>query len=204
MNLYGGQVGKWDPVKERAYPYPSQTPDIGPYGVTGDHKGNIWVAGIAKNVIAKYDPETQTESEFKIPIPGAGPRRIHVDSRDVVWVSEGAGQAFGRYDPKTNQYTEFKFPVPNISPYDLWLDNKNEDIIWGSDLLNDWGYSPFSYNYKTKEMHYFPAPPGTWAPQTIREKNNTVWMVQRRNTKMGSGQIHFYPAGYTAEAPPEP
>jgi mono/diheme cytochrome c family protein len=204
MNLYGGQVGKYDPKTGHAYPYPSVTPDIGPYGVTEDHKGNMWIAGIGKDLIAMFNRETETMSEFKIPSPDGNPRRVEVDSKDIVWFSEGAAQKIGRLDPQTGRFTEYKFPVPNISPYDVWVDRKDENIIWGSDLLNDHGYSPFAYNTKTNKMSYFPGPPNTWAPKVFTEANNTVWMVQRRNPKTNAAQIHFYPDGYTADAPPEP
>jgi len=198
-NIYGSSVGKYDPATGHVSSYPSITEDIGPYGVTEDHQGNIWIAGVSKGLIARFDPETLTMTEFKTPTPGSGPKRIRADSKDIMWFSEAANQTIGRLDPKTGVITEFKLPVPNISPYSIWVDRKDENIIWGSDLLNDHGFAPFSFNTKTKKMYYYPSPEGTQAPETFTEPNNTEWMVHTN-----AAGIHFYPDGYTSDAPPEP
>jgi streptogramin lyase/mono/diheme cytochrome c family protein len=203
-NIYGGAIVKYDPATGHMSSFPTLTEDLGPYGVTEDHKGNIWVAGVTKGIIARFDPETDTFTEYKTPTPGAGAKRIRADSKDIMWFSEAANQAIGRLDPATGKITEYSLPVRNISPYSVWVDKKDESIIWASDLLNKHAFSPFSFDTRTKKMNYYPGPPNVWAPETFTESNNTEWMIQRSNSMTGSGQVHFYPTGYTADAPPEP
>ena len=119
--------------------------------------------------------------------------------------------------------TEYKLPVRNVGPYSIWVDKKDENIIWGSDFMNsnylqDYGFSPFSYNTKTNKMYYYPAPRGAVGFETFTEPNNTVWFTAKTCHACSSQDlekslhsrdarglaIHFYPEGYTPDAPARP
>jgi mono/diheme cytochrome c family protein len=200
-NIQGSTFGKYDPATGHMYMYATLTEDFGPYGTAEDHNGNLWITGDSKSRFMKFDPRTQVITEYQTPTLGSGPRRIGVDMSGNLWISESAVGAFARINPDTAEITEFKLPVQNISPYFVRPDKKNADVIWGWDFLNKVGFSPFSYNYKTNKMVYYPAPNGSYAAQDSVENNNTEWHTQQLPTAAGS---HFYPEGYTADAPPEP
>jgi virginiamycin B lyase len=198
-DVHGDGVGKLDAQTRLVSQFPTLTPDLGLYGMAVDPKGNVWSAGYAKSIVVKFDPVTESYTEYATPTPGGSARRIGVDSKGIVWFSEWAGGQLGRIDPETGKIAEYKFPIRS-RPYETWPDKL--DNIWVSDDFNN---SLVYFEPQTKKFTYFPLPqvwPVAGVPKVEIEANNTVWLGSRFTEHVVA--IHFYPHGYSADAPPLP
>lgn len=85
------------------------------------------------------------------------------------------------------------------NPYDTWPDQ--DDNIWiGGDQAHS---SLVKFDPKSKRFTYFPQPQlHQSTPKIEIEKNNTIWYGSRGVPNITA--VHFYPKGYTADAPPLP
>jgi streptogramin lyase len=94
--------------------------------------------------------------------------------------------------------TEIKMPTQGANPYDVWPDKT--DKIWISDQPQG---SLVRFDPDTKKFTYYPEPQLNWSlPKVEVEKNNTIWFGARFLPYITAN--HFYPNGYSADAPPEP
>lgn len=114
-------------------------------------------------------------------------------------VHTGGSGNIGEINPATGKMVEHKLPIRS-TPYETWPDKKNN--IWASDDFNN---SLIYFNPHTNHFTYYPLPqdwdePGV--PKVEIDKDNTVWIGSRRTAHAVA--VHFYPDGYTAEAPPKP
>jgi len=197
--VHGEGLGKLDAQTRLISQFPTPTPDLGLYGMAVDPKGNIWSAGYAKSTVVKFDPVTESYTEYPSPTAGGSARRIGVDSKGIVWYSEWTGGQLGRIDPDTGKITEYRFPIRS-RPYETWPDKL--DNIWASDDFNN---SMVYFEPTSKKFTYFPLPqvwPVAGVPKVEIDSNNTVWIGSRFTEHVVA--IHFYPHGYSADAPPMP
>ncbi|MBI2316358.1 MAG: PQQ-binding-like beta-propeller repeat protein [Betaproteobacteria bacterium] len=85
--LYGnGRLAKLDPaamkvVKEYRLP----GGNAGPYAVTTDGGGIVWVNEINTDTVVRLDPKTEQMRVVKLPTSGAGIRKMIVDSEGKLW-----------------------------------------------------------------------------------------------------------------------
>ena len=194
----GGHMGKLDAKTRRVYEWPTPTPDNGIYGLAVDPQGNVWGAGWQKGIATKFDPKTETYTEYMIPNSWGQLRRIGVDSKGIVWFSEYNVGRLGSLDPATGKISEFQLPTRGANPYDVWPDQ--QDNIWMGDQPQS---SLVKFDRNTKKFTYYPEPQLRWSlPKIEIEKNNTIWFGARGLPHITAN--HFYPDGYTADAPPEP
>ena len=197
-NYLGGTFGKLDAKTRRIHMYASPTPDNGLYGLAADLEGNVWGAGWQKGTVSKWDHETESVVDYPVPNSWGMVRRISVDSKGIVWFSEYNVGILGSLDPGTGKITEYKMPLQGSHPYDVWPDHN--DNIW---IANQSHSSLVEFDQKTKKFSYYPETQlNQSVPKIEVEKNNTIWYGSRGVPHVTAN--HFYPNGYTADAPPEP
>ncbi|OFW02097.1 MAG: hypothetical protein A3G20_01975 [Acidobacteria bacterium RIFCSPLOWO2_12_FULL_59_11] len=197
-NYRGGTFGKLDAKTRQIHMYASPTPDNGLYGLAADQQGNIWGAGCIKGTVAKWDKATESVVDYMVPNSWGMIRRIGVDSKGIVWFSEHHTSILGSLDPGTGEITEYKMPLQGSHPYDAWPD-KN-DNIWTADQSHG---SLVKFDPKTKKWTYYPETQlHQSVPKIEVEENNTIWYGSRGVPHLTAN--HFYPDGYTANAPPLP
>jgi virginiamycin B lyase len=197
-NYLGGDFGKLDAQTRRIHMYSSPTPDNGLYGLAADAQGNIWGAGWQKGIVSKWDRETESVIDYPVPDAWGMVRRIGVDSKGIVWFSEYNVGILGALDPATGKITEYRLPAQGSHPYDVWPDN--QDNIWIADHTHS---SLVKFNQGTKKFTYYPETQlNQSVPKIEIEKNDTIWYGSRGVPHVTAN--HFYPYGYTAEAPPLP
>jgi len=197
-NYRGGTFGKLDAKTRQIHMYASPTPDNGLYGLAADQQGNIWGAGWIKGTVAKWDKATESVVDYMVPNSWGMIRRIGVDSKGIVWFSEHHTSILGSLDPGTGEITEYKMPLQGSHPYDAWPD-KN-DNIWTADQSHG---SLVKFDPKTKKWTYYPETQlHQSVPKIEVEENNTIWYGSRGVPHLTAN--HFYPEGYTANAPPLP
>lgn len=197
-NYLGGMFGKLDAKTRRIHMYSSPTPDNGLYGLAADAQGNVWGAGWQKGTVAKWDHETESVVEYPVANSWGMVRRISVDSKGIVWFSEYNVGILGSLDPAAGKITEYRMPLQGSHPYDAWPD-KN-DNIW---IANQSQSSLVRFDQTTKKFTYYPETQlNQSVPKIEVEKNNTIWYGSRGVPHVTAN--HFYPNGYTTNAPPEP
>jgi streptogramin lyase len=197
-NYLGGNFGKLDAKTRRIHMFTSPTPDDGLYGLATDQQGNVWGAGWQKGTVVKWDHETESVVDYPVPNAWGMVRRLGVDSKGIVWFSEYNVGILGSLDPATGKITEYKMPLGGSHPYDTWPD-KN-DNIWIPDHPHS---SLVKFDQKTKKFSYYPETQlNQSVPKIEVEKNNTIWYGSRGVPHVTAN--HFYPNGYTTDAPAEP
>ena len=194
-----GGVGELDAKTRVVHQWQTPTPDNLLYGLAASPvDGTIWGAGYDKGLVTVFNPKTQEYKEYYAPSSWGQIRRIGVDSKGIVWFSEYTTGIVGRLDPATGSITEYKMPTPGANPYEVWPDKS--DRIWISDQPQN---SLVRFDPDTQKFTYYPEPQLNWSlPKVEVEKNNTIWFGARFLPYITAN--HFYPNGYTADAPPEP
>jgi streptogramin lyase len=196
--IYGAEFGRLDAITGKIHMYPTVTPDNGLYGMVVDQQGNMWAAGWQKGTINKWDAETEDVKEYKVPHSWGQIRRIGVDSKGMIWVSEFSTGILASLNPATGDLTEYKIPFNGADPYDAWPD-KSDNVWMGDDAHN----VVAKFDQKTKQFTYYPMPqPGQSINKFQIANNNTIWFGSRAVRIVTA--VHFYPNGYTADAPPMP
>lgn len=87
VTLYGnGKLAKLDPAAMkvvREYPLPAG--DAGPYAVTVDGGGMVWVNEINSDTVVRFDPKTGQMRVVKLPSSNPGIRKMIVDASGKLW-----------------------------------------------------------------------------------------------------------------------
>jgi virginiamycin B lyase len=196
--IYGAFFGRLEATSRKVHMYPTPTQDNGLYGLAADQHGNLWAAGWQKGTISEWDADTETVKEYKVPNSWGQVRRIGVDSKGIVWGSEYITGMVARLDPATGQLTEYKIPFSGAKPYESWTDKF--DNVWLADQAHS---AMFKLDPKTGKFTIYPMPQPHQSVNKIQvADDNTIWMPTR-GMPMCAG-VHFYPNGYTADAPPMP
>jgi virginiamycin B lyase len=88
VTLYGnGKLIQFDPVASRVvkeYALPAGA-DGGPYAVTVDGRGIIWVNEIETDTVVRLDPKSGRMQVVALPSSGVGIRKMIVDSHGRLW-----------------------------------------------------------------------------------------------------------------------
>jgi streptogramin lyase len=194
-----GGVGDLDAKRRVVHEWQTPTPDNLIYGLAANpFDGTIWGAGYSKGLVTEFDPRTEEYKEYYAPASWGEIRRISVDQHGIVWFSEYVTGHIGSLDPKTGQMHEYKMPTSGANPYEIWPDRSGK--LWISDQPQS---SLVKFDPDTKTFTYFPEPQLNWSlPKVEIEQNNTIWFGARFLPHITAN--HFYPNGYSADAPPEP
>ncbi len=194
----GGSMGYLEARTRRIHQFPTPTPDNGIYGLAVAPDGSVWGAGWQKGTMTRFNPETDSITEYKPPSAWGQIRRIGVDSKGIVWGSEHNVGIIASLDPASGKITEYKLPLKGSNPYDIWPDK--DDNLWIADMAHS---TLIKFEPGSKNFTYYPEPQLHWSlPKLEIEKNNTLWFGARGVPHITAN--HFYPNGYTADAPPEP
>jgi len=196
--IWGAFFGRLDATTRRIHMYSTPTPDNGMYGLAVDQHDNAWGAGWQKGTISEWQVETESVKEYKVPNSWGQVRRITVDSKGIVWATEHNVGLLARLDPATGALTEYKIPVNGAQPYEAWADR--DDNIWIADSVHS---AMLKFDQKSSKFTFYPMPQPHQSIQKIQvADDNTIWLPTR-GEPICTG-VHFYPNGYTANAPPEP
>jgi virginiamycin B lyase len=85
--LYGnGKLAKLDPgAMKVAKEYPLPAGDAGPYAVTVDGGGVVWVNEINTDTVVRFDPKTERMRVVKLPSHNVGIRKMVTDASGRLW-----------------------------------------------------------------------------------------------------------------------
>jgi virginiamycin B lyase len=196
--IWGAEFGRMDATTRKIHMYPTPTPDNGLYGMALDQHGNMWAGGWQKGTINKFDIDTQSVTEYRLPNSWGQIRRISVDSKGTVWAGEYNTGILAKLNPATGEITEYKIPLSGANCYETWPDKS--DNIW----IADPAHGAFvKFDQKSLKFTFYPGPQPHQSINKIQvATDNTIWFGTR-SLPIGVA-THFYPNGYTADAPPEP
>ncbi len=201
----GSTIGMLDAKSGLMSSWATPTTDAGPYGLVQDKSGNIWTAGSVKHLLLKFDPAAEVFTEFKTPTAFSGPRRLRLDSTGTIWFTETQAGQIGSINPATGMFKEYKLPLRNSSPDELWFDPKDDNLLWTADQIN--GHF-VRMDRRSNQFTYYPLPQLNWdVAKAEVEQNGTVWFATHpvAGRKLAvQGGVHFYPEGYSVNAPPQP
>ncbi len=196
--IWGAQFGRLEAKTRTIHTYPTPTPDNGIYGLAVDQQGNMWGAGWQKGTISKWDAETGVVSEYPVPDAWGQIRRIGVDSKGIVWASGYNTGILVRLDSATGKMKEYKVPVGGANPYEAWPDK--QDNVWTADQAHS---ALIKLAPQSGKFSFYPMPqPHQSVPKMEIDDTDTLWFGTRDMPLTGA--VHFYPNGYTAEAPAVP
>lgn len=85
--LYGnGKMAKLDPVAMKVVKeYPLPGGDAGPYAITVDGGGIVWVNEINTDTVVRFDPKTEQMRVVELPSNNVGIRKMVTDARGRLW-----------------------------------------------------------------------------------------------------------------------
>ncbi|HYC46515.1 MAG TPA: hypothetical protein VED01_13660 [Burkholderiales bacterium] len=87
VTLYGnGKLAKVDPAAMRvSKEYPLPAGNAGPYAVTVDGAGIVWVNEINVDTVVRFDPKTEQMRVVDLPSSNVGIRKMIVDASGRLW-----------------------------------------------------------------------------------------------------------------------
>ncbi len=81
-----GRLLRFDPETQRKKEYPLPAgPGAGPYAVTVDGAGHVWVNEFAANTVLRFGPVSERFETFRLPTENTGIRKMVVDARGRLW-----------------------------------------------------------------------------------------------------------------------
>ena len=104
-----------------------------PRRLSGDKKGNIWVANWWGNNVAKIDARTHKVTYYYYPHAGHFPGIYDttVDKNGMVWMNLMDTDRVARFNPDTEQWTEFQLPSLGTETRFVAVDNHKTPVeVW--------------------------------------------------------------------------
>jgi len=208
--LKTGRLGELYPAtgKQIRYSLPEQAGAL--HEAVVDKDGNVGFDLIYGALFGRLNPATGVIHMYPTPTPDNGLYGMVIDQQGNMWAAGWQKGTINKWDVNTEAVKEY--PVPHswgqirrigvdskgAQPYDAWPD-KDDNIYMGDAAHN----MIVKFDQKTRKFSYVPMPqPGQSINKFRVADDNTLWFGSRA-VKIVTG-VHFYPNGYTADAPPLP
>jgi streptogramin lyase len=104
-----------------------------PRRLSGDKKGNVWVANWWGNNVAKIDSRTHRATYYYYPIPGHFPGIYDtvVDKDGMVWMNLMDTDRVAKFDPNTEKWAEYQLPTLGTETRFVAVDNHKTPVeVW--------------------------------------------------------------------------
>lgn len=136
---YGGQIIKFDLVKENFTIYSLNSTKSVPISIVEDKNGTLWTNDHASSLFLNFDPKTNTIKQFStspaITRNTTNTLPYYNEYRDEkIWFNEHEGNSIASYDPINKTLIEYHIPTSNplwgntSNPLKFAIDNNNS--IW--------------------------------------------------------------------------
>lgn len=125
--------------------------------VTGDRKGNVWVAtkdGLCKvdiktNKVTRYTHDPNNENS----LIDNDVREIFIDKNEVLWI--GTRNGFCTFNPKTNQFTNLNYVLEGIGVQELFVRRVFQDSKDNYWIAVGWNSGLVKINVNEKSIERF-------------------------------------------------
>ena len=104
-----------------------------PRRLSGDKKGNVWVANWWGNNVAKIDSRSHKVTHYYYPLPGHFPGIYDtvVDKDGMVWMNLMDTDRVAKFDPNTEKWTEYPLPTLGTETRFVAVDNHKTPVeVW--------------------------------------------------------------------------
>jgi len=175
----GGYLGKL----ERASGKVSEIPmPGGPYGLSIDKQGRIWVCRMGANALGIYDPKSGKTDELRT-APGSRPRRIATAPDGMLWVTYYGNGKLAKVDPVAKKVVkEYAMPAgERAGPYTVVVDGAGR--VWANEIDTD---TVALFDPKTERFRVFELPSkGVGIRKAIVDADGRYWYMGSHNGKLG-------------------
>ena len=174
-----GYLGKF----ERASGKISEIPmPGGPYGLSIDKQGRIWVCRMGANALGIYDPKTGKTDELRTG-PSSRPRRIATAPDGMLWVTYYGNGKLAKVDPLTKKVVkEYAMPAgERAGPYAVAVDGAGR--VWANEIDTD---TVALFDPKAERFRVFELPSkGVGIRKAIVDAEGRFWYMGSHNGKLG-------------------
>jgi virginiamycin B lyase len=153
-----------------------------PMGVSGDSKGNIWVARMWTNKLARLAPDG-TITEYRIPTFASEPAGLTVDQYDNVWYAGMRSGKIGVLRAATGKFNEYKLPF-GARPMSVSYQpkQKTQNVIW----FTEEGTNKIGSITQTGQITRYAIPtPGSGPMMAAEDAAGNVWFAEFAASKIG-------------------
>jgi virginiamycin B lyase len=151
-------------------------------GVSGDSKGNIWVARMWTNKLARLAPDG-TITEYRIPTFASEPAGLTVDQYDNVWYAGMRSGKIGVLRAATGKFNEYKLPF-GARPMSVSYQpkQKTQNVIW----FTEEGTNKIGSITQTGQITRYAIPtPGSGPMMAAEDAAGNVWFAEFAASKIG-------------------
>lgn len=175
----GGYLGKLDRASGKVSEIPMSG---GPYGLSIDKQGRIWVCRMGANALGIYDPKSGEMDELRTG-PGSRPRRIATAPDGMLWVTYYGNGKLAKVDPVAKKVVkEYAMPAgERAGPYAVVVDGAGR--VWANEIDTD---TVALLDPKTERFRIFELPSkGAGIRKAIVDADGRYWYMGSHNGKLG-------------------
>jgi len=174
-----GSVGRLDRASGKITEYKMSG---GPYGLTLDKRGNVWVCRMGADKMGIIDSKTGKISELYMG-PGSQPRRVAAAPDGTLWVTLYGIGKLAHIDPATAKVVkEYEMPAgENGGPYAVTVDGSGR--VFASEIRKDTVAMP---DPKTEQFLVFPLPSrNVGIRKAIVDAQGRLWYMGSHSGRLG-------------------
>ena len=154
----------------------------GPYGLSVDKQGNVWVCRMSADKLGKINPMTGEITELAMG-PGSRPRRVATAPDGTLWVTLYGNGKLAHVDPVANKILK-QHPLPagpNGGPYTVVVDGAGR--VWANEIDTD---TVALLDPKTEKIQVFKLlSKGVGIRKSIVDADGRYWYMGSHNGRLG-------------------
>ena len=153
----------------------------GPYGLSLDKAGNVWVCRMGDNKMGKLDPKTRQISEVDMG-RGSRPRRVATAPDGMLWVANYGNGKLTKLDPAAMKVVkEYQLPGGDAGPYAVNTDGAG--IVWVNEINTD---TVLRFDPKSEQMRVVKLPStGVGIRKMVVDAQGKLWYMGSHNGRLG-------------------
>jgi virginiamycin B lyase len=161
-------------IKE--YPMPG-----GPYGLSLDKAGNVWVCRMGDNKMGKLDPKTGQTSEVDTG-RGSRPRRVATAPDGMLWIAYYGNGKLAKLDPAAMKVVkEYQLPHGDAGPYAVNTDGAG--MVWVNEINTD---TVVRFDPTSEQMRVVKLPStGVGIRKMVIDIQGRLWYMGSHNGRLG-------------------
>jgi virginiamycin B lyase len=153
----------------------------GPYGLSLDKAGNVWVCRMGDNKMGKLDPKTGQTSEVDMG-RGSRPRRVATAPDGMLWVANYGNGKLAKLDPAAMKVVK-EYPLPHGDAGAYAVNTDGAGMVWVNEINTD---TVVRFDPKTEQMRVVKLPStGVGIRKMAVDTQGRLWYMGSHNGRLG-------------------
>jgi virginiamycin B lyase len=153
----------------------------GPYGLSLDKAGNVWVCRMGDNKMGKLDPKTGQISEVDTG-RGSRPRRVATAPDGMLWIAYYGNGKLAKLDPAAMKVVK-EYPLPHGDAGAYAVNTDGAGMVWINEINTD---TVVRFDPGTEQMRVVKLPStGVGIRKMVVDSRGKLWYMGSHNGRLG-------------------